>query len=122
MKAFILARRRGTRISDGTSCHTRCLQRYAVSEVQPISLLCVIKTVHQSHDFRPTEVEALLGHLGKAGKKLDWTPRTTCATLVAKMLREDQQAAEREELIKQHGYKAMTYQEKAPSCLRQLSL
>ena len=57
--------------------------------------------------FRPTEVETLLGDASKAREKLGWTPRTTFAELVAEMMREDLTAAERDELVKKHGYKAM---------------
>jgi GDPmannose 4,6-dehydratase len=61
--------------------------------------------------FRPTEVETLLGDPTKAREKLGWTPRTTFAQLVAEMASEDLKSAERDELIKQHGYKAMDYHE-----------
>ena len=57
--------------------------------------------------FRPTEVETLLGDPTKAREKLGWTPRTSFQELVAEMVREDLKAAERDELIKMHGYKAM---------------
>jgi GDPmannose 4,6-dehydratase len=57
--------------------------------------------------FRPTEVETLLGDATKAREKLGWTPRITFAELVAEMMREDLKAAERDELIKKHGFKAM---------------
>jgi GDPmannose 4,6-dehydratase len=61
--------------------------------------------------FRPTEVETLLGDPSKAKEKLGWTPKTTFAELVAEMVREDLKAAERDELIKHHGFKAMDYHE-----------
>jgi GDPmannose 4,6-dehydratase len=61
--------------------------------------------------FRPTEVETLLGNAGKAREKLGWTPKISFAELVAEMVREDLKAAERDELIKRHGYKAMDYHE-----------
>ena len=61
--------------------------------------------------FRPTEVETLLGDPSKAKAKLGWTPKTTFDELVAEMVREDLKSAERDELIKQHGYKAMDYHE-----------
>ncbi|MDK9701621.1 MAG: GDP-mannose 4,6-dehydratase [Sulfuritalea sp.] len=57
--------------------------------------------------FRPTEVETLLGDATKAREKLGWTPRITFAELVAEMVREDLKAAERDELVKKHGYKTM---------------
>ncbi len=61
--------------------------------------------------FRPTEVETLLGDASKAKAKLGWTPRTTFEELVQEMVREDLRAAERDELVKRHGYKAMDYKE-----------
>jgi GDPmannose 4,6-dehydratase len=61
--------------------------------------------------FRPTEVETLLGDPTKAREKLGWTPRTTFAQLVAEMASEDLKSAERDELIKKHGYKTMDYRE-----------
>ncbi len=61
--------------------------------------------------FRPTEVETLLGDPSKARKKLGWTPKISFAGLVAEMVSEDLTSAERDELIKKHGYKAMDYHE-----------
>ena len=70
----------------------------------------VIVAVDPSY-FRPTEVETLLGDPTKAKEKLGWTPKTTFDELVAEMVREDLKSAERDELIKHHGYKAMDYHE-----------
>jgi GDPmannose 4,6-dehydratase len=61
--------------------------------------------------FRPTEVETLLGDASKAREKLGWTPKTRFEELVAEMVREDLKSAERDELVKKHGYKAMDYHE-----------
>jgi GDPmannose 4,6-dehydratase len=61
--------------------------------------------------FRPTEVESLLGDASKARDKLGWTPRISFAELVSEMVREDLRTAERDELIKRHGYRAMDYHE-----------
>jgi GDPmannose 4,6-dehydratase len=61
--------------------------------------------------FRPTEVETLLGDPAKAKEKLGWVPKISFAELVAEMVREDLKAAERDELVKKHGYKAMDYHE-----------
>ena len=61
--------------------------------------------------FRPTEVETLLGDPSKAKNKLGWTPKISFAELVAEMVREDLKAAERDELVKKHGYKTMDYHE-----------
>jgi GDPmannose 4,6-dehydratase len=56
--------------------------------------------------FRPTEVETLLGDASKARDKLGWVPTTTFGDLVAEMMREDLKAAERDELVKRHGFSA----------------
>lgn len=61
--------------------------------------------------FRPTEVETLLGDPTKAREKLGWTPKTSFAELVAEMVREDLRSAERDELVKKHGYTAYDYHE-----------
>jgi len=61
--------------------------------------------------FRPTEVETLLGDPSKAKEKLGWTPTTTFHELVAEMVREDLKSAERDELVKDHGYSAYDYHE-----------
>lgn len=61
--------------------------------------------------FRPTEVETLLGDPTKAREKLGWVPRTGFEELVAEMVREDLKSAERDELVKKHGYNAYDYHE-----------
>ena len=61
--------------------------------------------------FRPTEVETLLGDPTKAKKKLGWKPKVKFKDLVAEMVREDLKAAERDELVKRHGYSAYDYHE-----------
>jgi GDPmannose 4,6-dehydratase len=61
--------------------------------------------------FRPTEVETLLGDASKARRQLGWHPRTSFRQLVEEMVREDLKAAERDELVKQHGYSAYDYHE-----------
>jgi GDPmannose 4,6-dehydratase len=65
---------------------------------------CIVAV--DSRYFRPTEVETLLGDATKAKEKLGWTPKITFKELVAEMVREDLKAAERDELIKRHGYTA----------------
>lgn len=54
--------------------------------------------------FRPTEVETLLGDPTKAKEKLGWTPKVGFKELVSEMVRADLLFAERDELIKKHGY------------------
>ena len=61
--------------------------------------------------FRPTEVESLLGDATKAKEKLGWVPQTTFAELVQEMVREDLKSAERDNLIKGHGYHALNHHE-----------
>jgi GDPmannose 4,6-dehydratase len=61
--------------------------------------------------FRPTEVETLLGDPSKAREKLGWVPKIKFAELVSEMMREDLKSAERDELVKKHGFAAYDYHE-----------
>lgn len=61
--------------------------------------------------FRPAEVETLLGDPTKAREKLGWTPKTSFAELVTEMMREDLKSAQRDELVRQHGFKYFNYNE-----------
>jgi GDPmannose 4,6-dehydratase len=61
--------------------------------------------------FRPTEVETLLGDPSRAKEKLGWTPQTSFEELVKEMVREDLRSAERDELVKKHGFAAFDYHE-----------
>lgn len=61
--------------------------------------------------FRPTEVANLLGDASKAREKLGWVPKTDFLTLVKEMVREDLKTAQRDELVKRHGYTAYDYHE-----------
>ena len=68
---------------------------------------CIV-SVDQRY-FRPAEVETLLGDPSKAKKKLGWEPKITFSELVREMVREDLKLAERDELVKRHGYLTNTY-------------
>jgi GDPmannose 4,6-dehydratase len=61
--------------------------------------------------FRPTEVDSLLGDPSKAKSKLGWEPKITFAEMVSEMVLEDLKSAERDHLVKEHGYKTMAYNE-----------
>lgn len=61
--------------------------------------------------FRPTEVETLLGDASKARDKLGWEPKIAFEQLVAEMVREDLKSAERDELVKKHGFVPYNYHE-----------
>lgn len=55
---------------------------------------------------RPAEVETLLGDATRAREKLGWRPRTNFQSLIAEMTDEDLASAQRDELVRKHGYKA----------------
>ncbi len=55
--------------------------------------------------FRPTEVDTLLGDASKARAKLGWSARTSFAALVKEMVAADADAARRDALIAQQGFK-----------------
>jgi len=61
--------------------------------------------------FRPTEVESLLGDASKARAKLGWKPKVLFEQLVAEMVRADLAEAERDELVRQHGYPVLSSNE-----------
>jgi GDPmannose 4,6-dehydratase len=54
--------------------------------------------------FRPAEVETLLGDATKAKEKLGWVPATTFEELVKEMVAADFATAQRDQLVKEHGY------------------
>jgi len=70
---------------------------------------CIVKV--DPRYFRPTEVESLLGDASKAREKLGWTPNISFDELVSEMIYEDLKSAERDNLIKQHGYEVMDFHE-----------
>jgi GDPmannose 4,6-dehydratase len=61
--------------------------------------------------FRPAEVDTLLGDSSKARRELGWSPKIGFDALVREMVREDLKTAERDELVKAHGYHANDYHE-----------
>ncbi len=61
--------------------------------------------------YRPTEVETLLGDASKAKRELNWQSRTTFRELVSEMVEEDLKIAERDALIKEHGYSVFNFHE-----------
>ena len=61
--------------------------------------------------FRPTEVDSLLGDASKARARLGWTPRVRFRELVSEMAREDLKHAERDQLVKHHGYSVLNRRE-----------
>jgi len=61
--------------------------------------------------YRPAEVETLLGDPTKAKEKLGWEPKVSFEELVNEMVRVDLDAAQRDELVKEHGYQTFDYHE-----------
>ena len=61
--------------------------------------------------FRPSEVEALLGDASYARHRLGWKPTVQFEDLVKEMVEADLVAAERDQLVKKHGFEAYDYHE-----------
>ena len=57
--------------------------------------------------FRPTEVETLLGDPTKAHTELGWKPKISFEAMVQEMIREDLNVAERDALVRKHGYRTV---------------
>jgi GDPmannose 4,6-dehydratase len=70
---------------------------------------CIV-SVDQRY-FRPTEVETLLGDASKARAKLGWRPQVGFAELVQEMVHEDLKAAEKDDLVKRHGFRVNDFHE-----------
>ena len=61
--------------------------------------------------FRPTEVETLLGDASKAQRELGWVTRISFDELVREMVECDLKAAERDALVRRHGFDAYNVRE-----------
>ena len=61
--------------------------------------------------FRPTEVDFLQGDASKARRKLGWQPRVSFEELIAMMVQEDLQEAERDHLCQRVGFRIYNHQE-----------
>ncbi|HEY1578513.1 MAG TPA: GDP-mannose 4,6-dehydratase [Terracidiphilus sp.] len=61
--------------------------------------------------YRPTEVQALLGDASRAREELGWRPKVTFSELVTEMTEEDLKIAEKDALVKKHGYSIFNYHE-----------
>ena len=61
--------------------------------------------------FRPSEVETLLGDSTKARTKLGWVPKISFDQLVAEMVEQDFSGAQKDSLVKKHGFQTQSYHE-----------
>ena len=61
--------------------------------------------------FRPSEVETLQGDATKARRELGWTPQTSFDELVREMVEADLKSAERDALVRKHGFDAYNVRE-----------
>lgn len=61
--------------------------------------------------FRPAEVDTLLGDATRAREELGWQPTITFRGLVEEMVQEDLKSAERDALVRKHGYTVHTRHE-----------
>ena len=61
--------------------------------------------------FRPTEVSLLIGDPAKAKKELGWVPEYDLAALIKDMMNNDVSLMEKDQYLKENGYKTMNYYE-----------
>ena len=61
--------------------------------------------------YRPTEVETLCGDASKARRELGWEPKVSFRDLVKEMVEEDLKIAERDALVRKHGYSVFNFHE-----------
>lgn len=85
-----------------------------VAKVEGTKAQCKVGDVFVRVDpryYRPTEVETLLGDPTKAREKLGWVPVVTFQQLVREMVEADYVAAQRDNLVRQAGFRAYDYNE-----------
>lgn len=63
------------------------------------------------HYFRPAEVETLLGDATYARDQLGWKPRIAFEELVREMVQSDLEEAQRDALVRQHGFRSFERKE-----------
>jgi GDPmannose 4,6-dehydratase len=61
--------------------------------------------------YRPTEVDTLLGDASKARRELGWRAKVTFRELVQEMVEEDLKTAEKDALVRKHGYSVFNHHE-----------
>ena len=61
--------------------------------------------------YRPTEVETLLGDASKARRELGWVPTVSFRELVKEMVDEDLKIAQKDALVRKHGYSVFNFHE-----------
>ena len=61
--------------------------------------------------YRPTEVETLLGDASKARRELGWEAKVSFPELVKEMVEEDLKIAEKDALVRKHGYSVFNFHE-----------
>ena len=59
--------------------------------------------------FRPTEVELLIGDATKAKEKLGWECQDNLNDLINEMMKSDLELMQKDQLLKESGYKTMNY-------------
>jgi GDPmannose 4,6-dehydratase len=64
-----------------------------------------------THYYRPSEVDTLLGDATKAREKLGWSPKITFDEMVSEMMAADMHLAEKDALTKKHGFKTFDHNE-----------
>ncbi len=69
-----------------------------------------IVTIDKAY-FRPTEVQTLLGDPSRAKRELGWEPRTSFRELVREMVEADRKSAERDALVRKHGFESYNVHE-----------
>ena len=60
-------------------------------------------------NFRPTEVELLIGDATKARTRLGWEPEYSLAALIEDMMKNDIKLMKKESYLKEGGYKILNY-------------
>jgi len=93
---------------EGKGVNEKAFVASSTNEKYPIEIGKEVVNVDPNY-FRPTEVDLLVGDASKAKEKLGWIPEYSLEDLVGEMMESDLKLMQKEQYLKEGGYKTLNY-------------